>query len=85
MTPAATDGQSEETLEHDEAGLDLPSLPVFRNGPLVLKQLTEEAARSVAGCLTGPTPLRRDDPEYAQLVVVEELVVMFGLVAHTVS
>ena len=80
MTLAAADGRSEKAFEHAEVGLDLPALPVFHNGPVVLEELTEKTTRPVTRRLSESAPLRRDDFQDAQLSV-EELVMMFGVVA----
>jgi hypothetical protein len=77
---AAANGTAQKALEHAEGGLDLPALPVFRNGPVVLEQLTEEASRLGAGRVGRPAPLGGDDPQHAELPV-EELVMILGVVA----
>jgi hypothetical protein len=78
---AAADGRTEQSLEHAEVGLDLPSLPVLRDGPMVLEELTKEASRVSAGRLVRPTALGRNDPQHAQFVM-EELMMVLGVIAH---
>jgi len=81
MALPAANGRSEKSLEHAEVRLHLPTLPILRDGPVVLEPLPAEAAGAFAGRLVGPAALGRNEPEHAEFVI-EEFMVMLGIVAH---
>ena len=80
MAIAAAKGRTEKTLEHAEATLGLPTLPVLRDGPMVLEQLTEEPSRPFSLCLRGTTTPGRNYPKHPELVIKEPMM-MLGIVA----
>ncbi len=81
MTLPASNGRAQQPLEHAEVGFNLPALPVSGNGPLIAKSLPEETSRLLSRHMGRTSPLRRNDPHNAQLLV-KKLMVAFPIVAN---
>ncbi|MCK4624620.1 MAG: hypothetical protein KAV00_04860, partial [Phycisphaerae bacterium] len=80
IAAAVAQGRAKQPLEHAEVSLHLPTLTVFGNRPMSIKDATEEASRLMVALFRRAAATRRNDTDHAQLVI-KELMVMFTVIA----